>query len=106
MSESIRIVLIAGAVATWFLWGMAQDFTPCPDKPACWQRIEFTAGVPIQNTDPAGRADWVGKPGASLPHEPPSGGKGEAAGATRQAGETPATPAPGVKDQVKEPGNG
>ena len=57
-----------------------------------------TDGVPTQNTDPAGRADWVGKPGASLHHESPSGGNGEAAGATRQAGETPVTTVRGVRE--------
>jgi hypothetical protein len=43
------------------------------------------------NTDSAGRAYWVVKPSESLPHDAPSGGKGEATGATRRAGGTPAT---------------
>lgn len=63
-------------------------------------RLQRATGVPAQYTDPAGRADWVGKPGASLPHESPSGGKGEAAGTTRQTGETPVTTISGVEGKT------
>lgn len=70
------------------------------ERVVIYRDMRNTPGVPAQYTDPAGRADWVGKPGASLPHESPSGGKGEAAGTTRQTGETPVTTISGVEGKT------